>query len=80
MREVCNDFPTGVLYVEIYDPQSCVKELAKAAGMVTSPQNLVNLALSYLVDDYRHYHLLPKDIAEGLSYVLDQVAKQSQEF
>ena len=80
MREVCNDFPKGVLYVEIFDAHSCVKELAKAAGMVTSPQSLVDLALSYLVDDYRHYHILPKEIDEGLAYVLDQVAEQGKKF
>ena len=80
MREVCNDFPTGVLYIEIFNAHSCVKELAKAAGMVTSPQSLIDLALSYLVDDYRHYHILPDTIDEGLAYVLEQVAEQGKNF
>ena len=44
MREVCNESPTGVLYMEVFDPSSCVEELAKATGMVTSPQNLVNIS------------------------------------
>lgn len=52
----------------------------KATGMVMSPQNLVDLALSYLVDDYRHYHILPENPIKGISYVFDQVAKQSIKF
>ena len=75
-RKVCRDHPNGVLYMEVFEPLSLTKELAKAVGMVVSPTNLFDLALSYISSDYSHYHNLPKDPILGLSYVLDNLAGQ----
>ena len=75
-RKVCRDHPNGVLYMEVFDPLSLTEELAKAVGMVVSPTNLFDLALSYISSDYCHYHNLPKDPARGVSYVLDNLAGQ----
>ena len=70
---MCRDHPNGVLYMEVFDPLSLTEELAKAVGMVVSPNNQIDLALSYISS---HYHNLPEDPAQGVTYVLDCLAEQ----
>ena len=79
-RRVCNIDPVGVLYHEIYDPGRAAEEMAKTAGLILSPNSLVDLGLSYLSERYRHYHSLPEDTSQGIAYVLDVVADQAIKF
>ena len=79
-RLVCRRHPVGTIYHEIYDPLSAAEELAKAAGLIISPEYFLDLVLSYGSDYYRQYHTLPEDPAKAISYVLDKVSEQAQTF
>ena len=80
MRQVCGRNPKGVLYHEIYEPLAVAEELAEAAGLITSPHNLINVILSYMSTSYQQYHILPGNPIKGVSDVLKEVAKQAEQF
>ena len=42
-RRVCNIDPVGVLYHELYEPGRAVEEMANTAGLILSPNGLVDL-------------------------------------
>ena len=76
MRLVCSEVTCGVLYHEIFEPKSAPRELAQAAGLALTPGNLMDLALGYISEKYLHYHIVPDNLSQGISYVLDKVAEQ----
>ena len=61
MRDLCNKFPHGLLYLEVVEPASFPTNLAKEIGMKLSPSNVLYLVLGYVFNDYRLYHDMPKD-------------------
>lgn len=79
-RQVCRDNPNGILYVEVFDPLSLTEQLAETAGMSVSPKNLFDLVLSHISETYCQHHFLPRDSVKGVSYVLNNLAKQGKKY
>lgn len=78
IRQVCARHPQGVLYYEVFNPNQFPKELGQAAGMILKPQNLFDLAISYVSDAYQQYHVIPENLSDGASYVMDAIAEQAK--
>ena len=69
VRELCNNNPHGVLYFEIKEPNSFVKQLSKELEIKTSPNTMLDLILSDVCKGYRQYHVLPDDQYAGFALV-----------
>ncbi len=74
MRELCNKNPHGVLYFEIKEPNSFVKQLSKEPDMKTSPSTMVDLMLSNVCKGYRQYHVLPDDQYAGFALIKETLS------
>ena len=72
--------PQGVLYHEVFNPHQFPTELGKSAGMILDSHTFFDLAIGYISASYRQYHLIPEDLRDGVSYVLNAVAEQAGKF
>ena len=80
IRQVCALHPQGVLYREVFNPHQFPTELGKSAGMILDSHNFFDLAIGYVSASYQQYHLIPEDLRDGVSHVLNAVAEQVGKF
>ena len=80
VRDICNKFPTGVLYHEIEMAETFASGLAKEIGMKLSPTTAFDVLLSYISPSYCHYHCLEDCHNKALEKVLGVLVKAATTF
>ena len=79
IRQLCNNWPKGMLYYEISEPRTFVNALSTEIGMKTSPNTVLDLVLSQISISYCHYHQLPQNNpVAGLDMVLKVLSDVGQ--
>jgi len=68
---VCNKFPEGIVYTEIEEPGTFVRELSRALNMKVVPRTFLDVLFGYVSERYTQYHSLPESQLEGI----DTIAK-----
>ena len=66
--------PHGVLYFEIKEPNSFVKQLNKEPDMKTSPSTMVDLMLSNVCKGYYQYDVLPDGQYAGIALIKETLS------
>ena len=65
------EYPQGVIYVEITEPKSLPEQLAFKMGMRLGPTDVVDVFLGYLSSGYKHYYELPPDPLIAFDFVIE---------
>ena len=80
VKDLCNRYPEGVLYHEVWEPKRFVEALAEDVGMKIKPDNVLDLLLEYVSKNYVHYHPLPQGTLEGVAVVMDTLQVATVEY
>ena len=48
--------------------------------LILQPHNVFDLAIGYVSESYKQYHVLPQELSVGVSYVLDTIADAAKRF
>lgn len=75
IRNLCKNYPKGVLYHEISEPATFVMNLSKELGMKTAPSTVFDLMLGHISQRYTHYHVLPTSQLAGIDTVIGLLEK-----
>lgn len=78
VKNLCQQFPEGVLYHEISQPECFVQALAEEIGMKTKPTNIFDMLLEYMSKKYVHYHRLPDCPIEGTGIVINTLQEAAE--
>ena len=82
VREICNDYTSGVLYMELSDSESFNRVLAKTIGMDLEPTSwfdVISVLLCYTIGfkDYIGYFELPKNEGEATTFILNALEERA---
>lgn len=80
LREVCNKFPHGLIYIEVVEPVSFPIALAKEISMKLAPSSVLDLLFGYIYSGYKLYHDIPKEKKESLEMVMEVLSKGAEHY
>lgn len=80
VRDLCSKVQRGLIYYEIEVANTFATGLSQSLGMKLSPTTALDLLLSYISQDYCHYHNLPDTGTAALHYALEVMEKSASAY